>query len=85
MKGSFTFVRDFGDVCYHSYFSIMDELREKGTPDGKYHEIRFAFVSCSSKPFFSIDLLSSQTAIPVEFQLAESPFGRAYFEKCLCW
>ncbi|KAJ6965600.1 hypothetical protein NC652_003473 [Populus alba x Populus x berolinensis] len=39
VKGSFTVVRDFGDVCYHSYFSLLDDLRQ-GTPDVKYYEIR---------------------------------------------
>ncbi|KAG5527135.1 hypothetical protein RHGRI_028153 [Rhododendron griersonianum] len=37
VKASFTVVRDFGDVCYHSYFSVMDDLRLQG---GKYYEIR---------------------------------------------
>lgn len=37
VKESFTVVRDFGDVCYHSYFSVMDDLRLQG---GKYYEIR---------------------------------------------
>ncbi|KAH8519319.1 hypothetical protein H0E87_000928 [Populus deltoides] len=39
VKGSFTVVRDFGDVCYHSYFSLLDDLRQ-GAPDVKYYEIR---------------------------------------------
>ncbi|CAH8353170.1 unnamed protein product [Eruca vesicaria subsp. sativa] len=38
-KRSFTVVRDFRDVCFHSYFSLMDEVR-KCCPDQKYHEIR---------------------------------------------
>ncbi|XP_058187118.1 uncharacterized membrane protein At3g27390-like [Rhododendron vialii] len=37
VKESFTVVRDFRDVCYHSYFSVMDDLRRQG---GKYYEIR---------------------------------------------
>lgn len=40
VKGSFTIVRDFLDVCYHSYFSIMDDLRFQGPSAGKYYEIR---------------------------------------------
>ncbi|CAN0924555.1 Uncharacterized membrane protein At3g27390 [Linum grandiflorum] len=40
LRGCFTIVRDFGDVCYHSYSSIMDDLRQKGPADGKYYEIR---------------------------------------------
>uniref|UniRef100_A0A7N0VA63 Uncharacterized protein n=1 Tax=Kalanchoe fedtschenkoi TaxID=63787 RepID=A0A7N0VA63_KALFE len=36
IQGSFTIIRDFLDVCFHSYFSYMDELRN----EGKYYEIR---------------------------------------------
>ncbi|KAJ0053803.1 hypothetical protein Pint_02874 [Pistacia integerrima] len=39
VKGSFTVVRDFLDVCFHSYFSVMDDLQQKRA-DGKYYEIR---------------------------------------------
>ena len=41
-KGCFTVVRDFTDVCIHSYFSILTDLRKQGPPNGKYYEIRFA-------------------------------------------
>ncbi|KAF5746916.1 hypothetical protein HS088_TW06G01092 [Tripterygium wilfordii] len=44
VKGSFTVVRDFGDVCYHSYFSILDDLRNQEPPDGKYLEIRLLYL-----------------------------------------
>ena len=40
--GCFTVVRDFKDVCVHSYFSIMSDLRKQGPPNGKYYEIRLA-------------------------------------------
>ncbi|KAF5938249.1 hypothetical protein HYC85_025755 [Camellia sinensis] len=40
VKQSFTFVRDFMDICYHSYFSVTDDLRSQGHQDGKYFEIR---------------------------------------------
>ncbi|PIA51473.1 hypothetical protein AQUCO_01100365v1 [Aquilegia coerulea] len=40
VKGSFTVVRDFMDVCFHSYFSVMDDLRLQVLPDGKRYEIR---------------------------------------------
>ncbi|KAF8399860.1 hypothetical protein HHK36_015731 [Tetracentron sinense] len=40
VKGSFTVVRDFTDVCYHSYFSAMDDLRLQGPSNGKSYEIR---------------------------------------------
>ncbi|MBA0701747.1 hypothetical protein Goari_026884, partial [Gossypium aridum] len=39
IKGSFTVVKDFKDVCVHSYYSFMEELRQK---DGQYYEIRLA-------------------------------------------
>lgn len=44
IKGSFTFVRDFLDYCHHSYFSYMDDLRQKKPPDVKYLEIRLAYL-----------------------------------------
>ncbi|CAN8253759.1 unnamed protein product [Cochlearia groenlandica] len=39
VERSFTVVRDFKDVCFHSYFSLMDEFKTC-CPDSKYHEIR---------------------------------------------
>ncbi|KAL1218612.1 putative membrane protein [Cardamine amara subsp. amara] len=39
IQRSFTVVCDFKDVCFHSYFSIMDELKQ-ACPDGNYYEIR---------------------------------------------
>ncbi|CAH8386116.1 unnamed protein product [Eruca vesicaria subsp. sativa] len=39
VKGSFTVVCDFRDVCFHSYFSFMDDLRTSGA-DPHYYEIR---------------------------------------------
>lgn len=48
LKGSFTIIRDFLDVCYHSYFSIMDDLRRQGPSEGKYYEIRSVFLSATS-------------------------------------
>ncbi|KAJ4729360.1 Steroid nuclear receptor, ligand-binding [Melia azedarach] len=44
VKQSFTVVRDFKDVCFHSYFSVMDDLRQKQPPDGKYYEISLLYV-----------------------------------------
>ncbi|KAK4783118.1 hypothetical protein SAY86_007492 [Trapa natans] len=38
VKGCFTIIRDFSDVCFHSYFSYMDELQGE-SPNRKY-EIR---------------------------------------------
>lgn len=40
IKGSFTVVRDFKDVCFHSYFSIMDDLRLHDPPNREPYEIR---------------------------------------------
>ncbi|XP_026404194.1 uncharacterized membrane protein At3g27390-like isoform X1 [Papaver somniferum] len=40
LEGSFTIVRDVMDVCFHSYFSIMDDLRLEVPPTGKPYEIR---------------------------------------------
>ncbi|KAL0662477.1 hypothetical protein Bca4012_099314 [Brassica carinata] len=39
VKGCFTVVCDFRDVCFHSYFSLMDDLRTSGA-DRHYYEIR---------------------------------------------
>ncbi|KAF3793676.1 putative membrane protein [Nymphaea thermarum] len=40
LKRSFTVVRDFADVCFHSYFSIMDDLRNQEPPGGEPLDIR---------------------------------------------
>uniref|UniRef100_A0A7C9EH49 Uncharacterized protein n=1 Tax=Opuntia streptacantha TaxID=393608 RepID=A0A7C9EH49_OPUST len=44
IQGCFTVVRDFKDICFNSYFSIMDELRNRGPPDAKYYELRILYV-----------------------------------------
>ncbi|KAJ4826270.1 hypothetical protein Tsubulata_018666 [Turnera subulata] len=44
VKGSCTVVRDFQDVCYHSYLSVMEDLRRHGPQDGKYYEIRLLYL-----------------------------------------
>lgn len=44
VQGCFTVVRDFRDVCFHSYFSIMDDLKDSGPPDAKYYEIRILYL-----------------------------------------
>ncbi|XP_057766998.1 uncharacterized membrane protein At3g27390-like isoform X2 [Salvia miltiorrhiza] len=41
VEGSFTMIRDFADVCYHSYFSIMDDVRHE---EGKRYDIRLLHV-----------------------------------------
>ncbi|RID54146.1 hypothetical protein BRARA_G01489 [Brassica rapa] len=40
VKGSFTVVCDFRDVCFHSYFSFMDDLRTSSADTRHYYEIR---------------------------------------------
>lgn len=42
VKGSFTVVRDLADVCFTSYFSIMDDLCLQEPPNGKPYEIRLS-------------------------------------------
>ncbi|KAG5099169.1 hypothetical protein JHK82_044221 [Glycine max] len=37
-------VRDVNDVCFLSYFSVMDDLRQKGPPNAKYYEIRLLYI-----------------------------------------
>ncbi|KAH0879933.1 hypothetical protein HID58_067327 [Brassica napus] len=49
VKRSFTVVHDFKDVCFHSYFSLMDEIRK--CPDQNYHEIRYMNKLILSFPF----------------------------------
>uniref|UniRef100_A0A2P2KJP8 Putative membrane protein At3g27390 isoform X1 n=1 Tax=Rhizophora mucronata TaxID=61149 RepID=A0A2P2KJP8_RHIMU len=44
VKGSFTTVSDFTDVCYHSYISIMDDLQKQVPPDARYYEIRLLYL-----------------------------------------
>ncbi|PKU76364.1 uncharacterized membrane protein At3g27390 isoform X1 [Dendrobium catenatum] len=42
IRGSCTVVRDLKDVCFHSYFSIMDDLRLQDAPNGTPYEIRLS-------------------------------------------
>ncbi|XVE67789.1 hypothetical protein DITRI_Ditri09bG0016500 [Diplodiscus trichospermus] len=44
IKGSFTIIRDFKDVCFHSYISFMEDLQQKGPSNGNYYEIRFLYL-----------------------------------------
>ncbi|XP_024977959.1 uncharacterized membrane protein At3g27390-like isoform X1 [Cynara cardunculus var. scolymus] len=43
VQWSFTFVRDLADVCLYSFFSMMDDLRKQGMPEGKI-EIRIVYL-----------------------------------------
>lgn len=36
-------VRDFTDLCFHSYFSFMDELSEKVPENEKPMDIKYGF------------------------------------------
>jgi len=40
VKGSFTVVRDVTDTCFHSYFSLMDDLREQPPKNGSPLDIK---------------------------------------------
>ncbi|CAA6664183.1 unnamed protein product [Spirodela intermedia] len=44
VKGSFTVVRDLTDVCFHSYFSIMDDVRLCSPPKGQRYEISLLYL-----------------------------------------
>ncbi|KAI4350587.1 hypothetical protein L6164_005033 [Bauhinia variegata] len=44
VKGSFTVVTDLKDVCFTTYFLLMDDLREKRPPDVNYYEIRLLYL-----------------------------------------
>ncbi|XAR58243.1 hypothetical protein NMG60_11026658 [Bertholletia excelsa] len=44
IKESFTFIRDFKDVCFHSYLSVMHDLQIEGPLQGKYYEIRLLYI-----------------------------------------
>ncbi|KAL3753130.1 hypothetical protein ACJRO7_000516 [Eucalyptus globulus] len=47
VEGSCTVVRDFTDFCFHSFFSFMDELREKIQPDEKPMDIKLSKLPAS--------------------------------------
>ncbi|XP_004488935.1 uncharacterized membrane protein At3g27390-like [Cicer arietinum] len=44
IERSYMVVMDTKDVCFHSYFSVMDDLRLKGPPNTKYYEIRLLYL-----------------------------------------
>ncbi|KAL1812252.1 hypothetical protein ACET3Z_022317 [Daucus carota] len=44
ITGCCTIIRDFKDVCYHSYFSYMDDLKRQGPQEEKYYEIRLLYL-----------------------------------------
>ncbi|KAK6153128.1 hypothetical protein DH2020_012767 [Rehmannia glutinosa] len=71
VKSSFTIIRDFLDVCFFSYFSIMDDLRRQGPPEGKYYEISNLF--CCDELNLVL-LLHSGIKLYSRFQLNLPPF-----------
>uniref|UniRef100_A0A1D1YR33 Putative membrane protein At3g27390 n=1 Tax=Anthurium amnicola TaxID=1678845 RepID=A0A1D1YR33_9ARAE len=44
IEGCFTVVRDLTDVCFHSYFSIMDDVRLHKPPNGERYEISLLYL-----------------------------------------
>ncbi|XP_078440772.1 putative membrane protein At3g27390 isoform X2 [Wolffia australiana] len=47
VRGSCTVVRDLSDVCFYSYFSIMDDLRLRSPPHGQRYEISIMYLVAS--------------------------------------
>ncbi|KAL1291884.1 hypothetical protein HN51_060379 [Arachis hypogaea] len=41
---TFDTVKDVKNLCYHSYFDVMDDLRLEGPPDDTYYEIRLHYL-----------------------------------------
>ncbi|XP_022740179.1 uncharacterized membrane protein At3g27390-like isoform X2 [Durio zibethinus] len=72
IKGSFTVVRDFKDVCFHSYISFMEDLQQKGPPNGNYYEIRFLYLP----PALIAAVLGFMVDLPVisVIALCKSPY-----------
>ncbi|XP_027932711.1 uncharacterized membrane protein At3g27390 [Vigna unguiculata] len=46
IERSCTVVEDVRDLCFHSYFSYMDELREKLPPEEKPLDVRMSILPC---------------------------------------
>ncbi|XP_020531299.1 uncharacterized membrane protein At3g27390 isoform X2 [Amborella trichopoda] len=72
IEGSFTVVRDFTDFCFHSYFSYMDELREKMHDDEQPTDIKLLELpSC-----LLVSLLSVVVDVPMItlVALSKSPY-----------
>ncbi|MED6181214.1 hypothetical protein PIB30_017410 [Stylosanthes scabra] len=41
---TFDIVKDVKNLCFHSYFDVMDDLRLEGPPNDKYYEIRLHYL-----------------------------------------
>lgn len=61
VKGSFTVVRDVTDTCFHSYFSIMDDLREQQPKTGSPLDIKLLVLPGS----FLVGLLGVIVDVPM--------------------
>ncbi|KAE8734594.1 Detected protein of confused Function [Hibiscus syriacus] len=72
VKGSFTVVKDFCDVCFHSYNSFMEDLQQKEPPNGQYYEIRILYLL----PALIAAVLGSMADFPVIslIALCKSPY-----------
>ncbi|KAL5675487.1 hypothetical protein ACJX0J_011618, partial [Zea mays] len=70
ITGSCTVVRDVKDLLFHSYFSLMDDLRLQKPPDGEPYEIRL------------LDIPGALIAAAFEFLLDGIMFTLTAFYKC---
>ncbi|KAK1272318.1 hypothetical protein QJS04_geneDACA004206 [Acorus gramineus] len=72
MKGSFTVMRDFTDTCFHSYFSVMDDLRLQAPPTREPYEIRLLHLPGA----FLVGILGVIVDVPVITMVAlyKSPY-----------
>ncbi|KAI6698832.1 hypothetical protein NL676_018951 [Syzygium grande] len=72
VEGSCTVVRDFTDFCFHSYFSFMDELRDKIQPDEKPIDIKLSKVPAS----LMVSLMGVVVDVPsiMAVALVKSPY-----------
>ncbi|KAJ1412713.1 putative transmembrane protein [Sesbania bispinosa] len=44
---TFDIVMDVKNACFHTYSSVMDDLRQEGPESGKYYEIRPCYLPCA--------------------------------------
>lgn len=72
VKGSFTVVRDVTDTCFHSYFSLMDDLREQPPKNGSPLDIKLLELPGS----FLVGLLGVIVDVPMILLIAlwKSPY-----------
>ncbi|GAB2283819.1 hypothetical protein Dimus_018306 [Dionaea muscipula] len=63
VNSCFTTIRDFMDVCYYSYLSLMDDLQRQNPVDERYYEIRIldlpgAVVALAFGVFLDVPIIS---------------------------